>query len=542
MHARVMVLILTLFSLFMIYSIVLIISIHNKKFENPFIGTLLNSICEMKAEMNKKGIKLGDKSFDVSEHLWRTTFDAIFDAVCLLDLDGKIIICNKAMAELVGKTSEEIVGHTCWKLIHGTERRFEDCPVIKMKKSLSRESLITKLGDKWFHVTADPLFADNGELIGCVHVVRDITERKLAEDRLRESEELYRNLVERANDGIAIIQDELIKYANNRIADLGGYPIEELLDTPFANYFSPEEIPKVLNRYRLRMAGEDVPTVYESVIRTADGSEIFVEINAATTTYKGRPADQVILRDITERKRIEENMRRRLMKFDLKEGRLYLVKESYPTISLEAIKDLLKVGYRCLVISRSQKELFRNISDKNCEFLYLGEDGEQSIPPEFEELESKIKSMPNKTVIFLDRLDYLVFKKGFEQSLAFIQRLKDYTYFSELIVLLSVDPDTMGGQQIGQVEKETVKLEIQDRIRLPEDLFEVLKYIYQRNNTGIRPIYTDISKDLKISKPTVMSKVKQLVSRGYVTSNVKGRTKVVELTEKGWSLFLQSGK
>lgn len=496
----------------------------------------------MKAEINKKRIKLGDKSYDVSEHLWRTTFDAIFDAVCLLDLDGKIIVCNKAMTELIGKPAEEIVGHTCWKLIHGTNKRFENCPVIKMKKSYSRESIIIELGKKWFHVTADPLITDKGELIGCVHVVRDITERKLSEDRLKESEELYRNLVERANDGIAIIQNELIKYANKRIADLGGYPIEELIDTPFANYFSPEEIPKVLNRYRLRMAGDEVPTVYESVVRAADGNNIFVEINAATTIYKGKPADQVILRDISERKRIEENMRRKLMKFNLQEGKVYLVEESLPTISLEAVNDLLKIGYRCLILSRSQKEIFKYISDETCEFVYLGEEGGKSIPPDFDEIEKKIRSMPNKGAVFLDRLDYLIFKKGFNKTLSFLQKLKDYTYFSELIVLVSVDPETLSSQQIAQVEKETFGLEIQEKMRLSEDLFEVLSYVYKQNNRGIKPIYTEISKDLKISKPTVMNKVRKLVSKGYLNSKSKGRTKVVELTEKGWSLFLKEKK
>ena len=126
---------------------------------------------------------------------------------------------------------------------------------------------------------------------------------------LRESEEKYRNLIERANDGICIIQDTLLKYANPRLAQMGGYTIEELTDTLFTNYVHPDEIPKVVDYYKRRMAGEDVTTVYETALRHKDGGKVDVELNTGIITYHGKSADLVFIRDITERKGAEEALR-----------------------------------------------------------------------------------------------------------------------------------------------------------------------------------------------------------------------------------------
>jgi PAS domain S-box-containing protein len=131
-------------------------------------------------------------------------------------------------------------------------------------------------------------------------------ERKQAEEALRESEEKYRSLVERANDGITIIQGGVVKFTNTSLVEMWGGTVEEVLETPFANYIHPDELPAMLKRYQQRMAGEDIPSLYETVLRRRDGSKVYVEINAGVIAYLGKPADLVTVRDITERKRAED--------------------------------------------------------------------------------------------------------------------------------------------------------------------------------------------------------------------------------------------
>ena len=134
-------------------------------------------------------------------------------------------------------------------------------------------------------------------------------EHERAQEALGESEEKYRILVEQANDGILIVQEGLIKFANRRLAEANGRTVEELINTNFLDYVRPEEVPRVANRYQRRMAGEDVEQVYETVLLHKDGHEIPVEVNAGAITYEGSPAVFAFVRDHTERKRAEEALR-----------------------------------------------------------------------------------------------------------------------------------------------------------------------------------------------------------------------------------------
>jgi PAS domain S-box-containing protein len=182
--------------------------------------------------------------------------------------------------------------------------------VFSSREQLSSEELTTLLG------LADQagLAIENARLYEALK--QELAERKQAEEALRESEEKYRTLVERANDGITIVQDMLLKYANPRLAEVTGYTVEELVDTPFTHYVHPDELPKVIDRYERRMAGEDVTPVYETAIKHRDGSRIDVEFNAGIITYQERSADLVIIRDITGRKRAEEALRLRIEQLD----------------------------------------------------------------------------------------------------------------------------------------------------------------------------------------------------------------------------------
>jgi PAS domain S-box-containing protein len=134
---------------------------------------------------------------------------------------------------------------------------------------------------------------------------KELSERKRAEEALRESEEKYRNVVERANDGITILQDSLVQYVNLRLAEMWGGSAEEMIGSQFTDYVDREELPKVVERHRQRMAGESVMPVYETVLKRKNGEKVYAELNAGVITYQGKSADLVIIRDITERKQAE---------------------------------------------------------------------------------------------------------------------------------------------------------------------------------------------------------------------------------------------
>ena len=136
------------------------------------------------------------------------------------------------------------------------------------------------------------------------------TERKRMEEVLRESEAKYSALVENSRDGIVILQDGVMKFVNTASLEIVGYTPEELLGIDFLKVVTPEDREMVMKRYADRMAGKEVPSIYEMALIRKDGITVPVEVNATFINYEGRPADLVVIRDITERKRAEEELRR----------------------------------------------------------------------------------------------------------------------------------------------------------------------------------------------------------------------------------------
>ena len=136
------------------------------------------------------------------------------------------------------------------------------------------------------------------------------TERKRMEEVLRESEAKYSALVENSRDGIVMLQDGVMKFVNTASLEIVGYTPEELPGIDFLKMVTPEDREMVMKRYADRMAGKEVPSIYEIALIRKDGITVPVEVNATFINYEGRPADLVVIRDITERKRAEEELRR----------------------------------------------------------------------------------------------------------------------------------------------------------------------------------------------------------------------------------------
>lgn len=116
---------------------------------------------------------------------WDVTFDAIADSVFILNSQYKIIKCNSATESLTGEKKENIIGEKCYLIMHGTSSPIEKCPHEKMLESKHRETVIFSYGNKIIEITVDPIFNQNRQITGSVHIISDITKRKQNEEKLK---------------------------------------------------------------------------------------------------------------------------------------------------------------------------------------------------------------------------------------------------------------------------------------------------------------------------------------------------------------------
>ncbi|MBN2621275.1 PAS domain S-box protein [candidate division WOR-3 bacterium] len=233
------------------------------------------------------------------------------DSITLVTMDGRISNCNHATEELIGYTKDEIAGKHFNELLTIDSSLIDD--LMEKHKHLKHGDtipvyelpIIRKDGTHRTIEVSTSLLQQDKTITGIQIISRDITDRKEYEHRLRESEQKYRSLIEHSLQGILIVQNRLIVFANNAFARICGYSLDELLA------FTPEQVRDLVHpdyqslvwgRLQARLAGENVPEQYEFLGVHKDGTHRWLEMFAHVVDFKDSPAVQGVLIDITKRK------------------------------------------------------------------------------------------------------------------------------------------------------------------------------------------------------------------------------------------------
>jgi PAS domain S-box-containing protein len=148
-----------------------------------------------------------------------------------------------------------------------------------------------------------------GRPVAAISVFRDLRPMKKVEDKLRESEQKYRMLVEKTQDGIFVYQDHCFRYTNPAFRELLGYSEEELAGMGLKDIVRPELSLMIEARYAKRIRGEKVPVQYEIALRSKDGQWRAFEITPSVIDYEGRLATQNVIRDITQKREAQKALR-----------------------------------------------------------------------------------------------------------------------------------------------------------------------------------------------------------------------------------------
>jgi PAS domain S-box-containing protein len=231
---------------------------------------------------------------------------ASVDHICMYDKLGRCTYANRAFRDsfaleitaIYGKTSQEI-GFPAETIKH-----FDAKLQIALAtgQSIAEEiSLPTVNGEREYEYILSPIHSNDCSIKAVVYTARDITERKQAEELLRESEKNYRNLFECANDSIFITDssNHILLNVNEHGARRLGYTRKQLLNLP-TDEFSPPMNPQK-QKALLGQLWKNGSVVFEHIHKCRDGSQMPVEINSRVVEYKGQLAIQSFVRDITVR-------------------------------------------------------------------------------------------------------------------------------------------------------------------------------------------------------------------------------------------------
>ena len=158
---------------------------------------------------------------------------------------------------------------------------------------------------------AESSFDERGKAVYIGGISLDITERRAAEEALRESEQRIRAIMESLADGVFVAQERRFVFANPALAAMLGYTLDEFVGRPFADVVAPEFLDVWTTRFDARVReGDEPPRQYELRFLTRDGDRnLWVELRANRIRFGGRPAVLGIIRDITERRAAEEEIR-----------------------------------------------------------------------------------------------------------------------------------------------------------------------------------------------------------------------------------------
>ena len=285
--------------------------IDHKPDELGEVGKVFDEMADA-LEIKNAEHELAEEKLKKTADQWQTTFDSITDLVMILGHDRRIVRVNEAAARFFNLPMDRIVGEYCYTLMHDMNISPERCPYEKMIQTKKREETELYLADKerWLFVSVDPISDHKGDMIGLVHIVKDITYRKRAEEKLRESEERFRELAENIRDVFYIYEEGIPRYVSPAFAEIWGRPPRSLSQDPesFLETVHPEDRGHVKRSIEKRRQ-EEVEAVYRIV--RPDGSVRWIRDRSFPIGDESGKTQRVvgIAADITDLKLGEEKLR-----------------------------------------------------------------------------------------------------------------------------------------------------------------------------------------------------------------------------------------
>ncbi len=247
------------------------------------------------------------------EHRLRLITNSVPAMIAYVDHERRYQFANTPYRETFGAVSEEIVGMHISDVLgevgYARARPHIDAALRGEAVTFEVEMPIKDNPPLTLRPTLVPHINEHGDVVGYYALVLDVTEQRKSEDELRASEQRYRSLLDNHVDAVGLTVDGKIVYANDQMANLTGYTLEETMGCSPVEFIAPKDRQRAEKRIAEVVAGSS-PTSSEYEFIHKDNHLLTVEILSHVIQYAGKPALLSVLRDVTQRKELEEMLRR----------------------------------------------------------------------------------------------------------------------------------------------------------------------------------------------------------------------------------------
>ncbi|HGJ67335.1 TPA: PAS domain-containing sensor histidine kinase [bacterium] len=259
--------------------------------------------------------KQAEEALKRNEGRLRALIEHSWDVFELIDSEGNILYISPAAANISGYEMDELKGRNVFEAMADEYREYAKNLIAEISKrprqtySMNLKSRRKDGEMRWIEGSCTNLL-DDPNINAIVVNYHDITDLKNAVEALQESEKKYRVLVENASEGIIVVQDSKIKYANPKITQLFGYSQEDIMGSYFAEFIHPDDRDQTIENYNLEINGKDINDTMTIRVFTQDGNIKWAEIKSVLIKWEGKPAIHCFINDITEKRKMEEELLR----------------------------------------------------------------------------------------------------------------------------------------------------------------------------------------------------------------------------------------
>ena len=515
----------------------LFIPIFDKTGEVCKVAALINNIS---AEKDRE-----QQFTEKNEEFWRRLIQYSNNIFYIIDERAVIRYVSESVTAMLGYEPDEIIGTNIFDYFYEPDKKKADVFLEKILSKKPIQSITHRVSCKnkkikYMESMANNLLK-NPIVQGIIITTRDVTGTHRAQIETQETKKYLENIIDSASEIIfSLDKDNRVSLWNERAAQISGYSPASIVGKKI------ESIPLIQNSESFKSyvtnCYKKTSKPYDIKIITKHGDSKLLRINGSVVKTVDKVEKGVVFtgKDITSDSQIHGH---------LVTGLSYLIIEETNSKAVDLLNGLLLDDYYGLFITRdSSKHYFdsSSITDQVVQYTFSQKLSlsakESSIIADSStliEIISDFFSNHDKSIVLIDRLDYLIALNGFRDVMQMVYTLSSIASRNDGIILIRLNPVVISQKELAILHEELETLPEQSvgNITIDNKLFDILQFVEKQNTDKSIVSFKTISKHFSITKVTTAKRINALEEKELVAIKKRGRLKTIYITDKGRQLL-----